>query len=104
VPADPPALQATSPALNIPAAPNDLQQTQDAPRGISRPVIDPQTYTAVIQPPDSYTGGVIVQEVPALALLRQLVYEDAQARQALIQGKDPNAAMLAAIQKIDTPT
>jgi hypothetical protein len=102
VPTDAPALHATSQAANIPAAPNDSQQTQDAPRGISRAVIiDPQTNTLVFQSLDAYTGDVI-EQVPAPALLRQLAYEGAQAMQALIQGKDPNAAMLAAMQKIDT--
>jgi hypothetical protein len=97
VPTDLPAPQATSPAVNVPAAPNDSQQTP-----ISRAVIiDPQTNTVVYQSLDAYTGDVI-EQVPAPALLRQLAYAGAQATQALIQGKDPNAAMLAAMQKIDT--
>ena len=95
------ALNATSPAVNIPAAPNDSQHSQDAPRGISRAVIiDPQTNTLVFQSLDASTGDII-EQVPAPALLRQLAYAGAQATQALIQGKDPNAAMLAAMQKID---
>jgi hypothetical protein len=102
VPTDPPALHATSQAANIPTVPNNSQQTQDAPRGISRAVIsDPQTNTLVFQSLDAYTGDVI-EQVPAPAQLRQLAYEGAQAMQALIQGKDSNAAMLAAMQKIDT--
>jgi hypothetical protein len=102
---DPPALQTTSPAgVNFPASPNGSQQTQDAPRGISRAVFtDPQTNTLVFQSLDPSTGDVI-EQVPAPALLRQLAYEGAQATQALIQGKDPNAAMLAAMQKIDITT
>jgi hypothetical protein len=104
VPTGLPAPQATSPAVNIPAAPNDSQHTKDAPQGISRAVIiDPQTNSLVFQSLDAYTGDVI-EQVPAPALLRQLAYEGAQAMQALIQGKDPNAAMLAAMQKIDTTT
>ena len=104
VPTDLPAFQPTSPAVNIPTAPNDSQQTQNASRGISRAVIiDPQTNTVVFQSLEAYTGDVI-EQVPAPALLRQLAYEGAQALQALIQGKDPNAAMLAAMQKIDTTT
>jgi len=69
-------------------------------------VIDPQTHTAIIQPPDTYLGGVVVEQAPApaLALLRQIAYEDAQMRQALIQGTDANTALVAAVQKIDTPT
>jgi hypothetical protein len=99
---DLPALHATSPAVNIPAAPNGSQHSQDAPRGISRAVIiDPQTNTLVFQSLDASTGDII-EQVPAPALLRQLAYAGAQATQALIQGKDPNAAMLAAMQKIDT--
>jgi hypothetical protein len=99
-----PASQATSAAVNIPAAPNDSRQTQDAPRGISRAVIiDSQTNTLVFQSLDACTGDVI-EQVPAPALLRQLAYEGAQAMQALIQGKDPGAARLAAMQKIDTTT
>jgi hypothetical protein len=95
-----PVLHATSPAVNIPATPNDSQQTQVALRGVSRAVIiDPQTNTVVFQTLNAHTGDVI-EQVPAPALLRQLAYEDAQAMQALIQGKDPNAAML----KIDTTT
>ena len=98
VPTDPPAVQATSPAVNNPAAPNNSQQTQ----GISRAVIiDPQTNKLVFESLDAYTGDVI-EQVPAPALLRQLAYEGAEAMQALINGKDPNAAMLAAMQKIDT--
>jgi hypothetical protein len=104
VPTDFPASRATSPAVNIPAAPNGSQQTQDAHRGISRVVIiDPQTNMLVFQSLDAYTRDVI-EQVPAPALLRQLAYEGAQAMQALIQGKDPNAATLGAMQKIDTTT
>lgn len=87
-----------------PTAPNDPWQTQAAPRVVSRVVIDPQTQIAITQPSDSYVGGIVAEQAPALALLRQIAYEDAQMRQALIQGKDPNAALLAAVQKIDTPT
>jgi hypothetical protein len=101
VPTDPPALHAASEAANIPAAPNDSQHLQDAPRGISRAVIiDPQTNTLVFQSLNASTGDIIDQ-VPAPALLRQLAYAGAQATQALIQGKDPNAAMIAAMQRID---
>ena len=101
VPAD---LGASQPAPERSAAtPHDPQQTQAAPSVLPRAVIDPRTHTAIIQPPDTYLGGVVVEQAPALALLRQIAYEDAQMRQALIQGKDPNAAIVAAVQKIDTP-
>ncbi len=104
VPTDLPATQATSPAVNIPAAPNDSQQPDNGTRGTSRVVIiDPQTNTVVFRSLDAYTGGVI-EQVPAQALLRQLAYEGAQGVQALIEGKNPTAAMLAAMQKVDTTT
>jgi hypothetical protein len=102
VPTDLPAFQPTSSAVNIPVARNESQQTQDAPRGISRAVIvDPQTNTLVFQSLDAHTGDVI-EQVPAQALLRQLAYEGAQGVQALIEGTNPTAAMLAAMQKVDT--
>jgi hypothetical protein len=66
-------------------------------------IIDPQTNTIVFRSLDAYTGGVI-EQVPAPALLRQLAYEEAQGAQALIEGKNPAAAMLAAMQKVDTTT
>jgi hypothetical protein len=102
--ADAPAPQAASPTPKSAAAPNDQRQTHDAPRVAPHSVVDPQTHAAIIQPPDTYLGGVVVEQAPALALLRQIAYEDAQMRQALIQGTDPNAAIVAAVQKIDTPT
>jgi hypothetical protein len=103
VPADPAAPEPASAAARSAATPNHPQQTQ-APLSVApRAVIDPQTHTAIIQPPDTYLGGVVVEQAPALALLRQIAYEDAQMRQALIQGKDPNAAIVAAVQKIDSP-
>ena len=104
VPTDLPAPRAISPAVNVPAAPNDSQQTPNGTRGTSRAVIiDPQTNTVVYQSLDAYTGDVI-EQVPAPALLRQLAYEDAQAVQALILGKNPTTAMLAAMQKVDITT
>jgi hypothetical protein len=99
-PTDLPALPATSPAANVPVALNDSQQTQDISRGISRAVIfDPLTNILVFQSLDAHTGDVI-EQAPAPALLRQLAYEGAEALQAVIQGKDPNAAM----QGIDLTT
>lgn len=104
-PTDLPAtLQAASPAMNIPAAPNNPHQTANGAHGTSRVVItDPQTNTVVFRSLDAYTGGVI-EQVPAQALLRQLAYEGVQGVQALIEGKNPTAAMLAAMQKVDTTT
>ena len=104
VPTDLPAPQATSPAVNVSTAPSDSPQTPNGTQGTSRAVIiDPQTDTVVYQSLDAYTGDVI-EQVPAPALLRQLAYEAAQAVQALIQGKNPTTAMLAAMQKVDTTT
>jgi hypothetical protein len=94
VPTDLPAPQPPSPAVNVPAPPSDSRPTQG---GTPAVFIDPQTNTIVYQVLDANTGDVIEQE-PAPALLRQLAYDRAQAIQALIQGKDPNAAT----QKIDT--
>jgi hypothetical protein len=104
VPTDLPAAQASSPAVNTPAAPKDAHQTDNVTQGTSRVVIiDPQTDTIVFRSLDAYTGGVI-EQVPAQALLRQLAYEGAQGVQALIEGKNLTAAMLAAMQKVDTTT
>jgi hypothetical protein len=100
VPTDLPTPQATSPAVNVSAAPNNSRQTPNGTRAV---IIDPQTDTVVYQSLDAYTGDVI-EQVPAPALLRQLAYEAGQAVQALIQGKNPTTAMLAAMQKVDTTT
>jgi hypothetical protein len=100
----PAAIKAASPAANIPDAPNDLHHTANGAKGPSRVVIiDPQTDTVVFRSLDAYTGGVI-EQMPAQALLRQLAYEGAQGVQALIEGKNPTVAMLAAVQKVDTTT
>jgi hypothetical protein len=64
-------------------------------------IIDPQTNAVVFRSLDAYTGAVIDQ-VPAQAMLRRRAYEGAQAVQALIQGKNPAAALLAAAQEVDT--
>jgi hypothetical protein len=96
VPTDLPAPQAPSPAVNVPAPPGGSQPAQG---GTPAVIIDPQTNTIVYQVLDANTGDVI-EQVPAPALLRQLAYDRAQAVQALIQGKNPNAAT----EKIDTTT
>jgi hypothetical protein len=105
-PATPSDLAAPRPIrpANTPAASNESQPAGIGTRGASRVVIiDPQTNTIVFRSLDAYTGGVI-EQVPAPALLRQLAYEEAQGAQALIEGKNPAAAMLAAMQKVDTTT
>lgn len=102
VPTDLPATQAPSPAGNIPPARNDSQQRDGGTRGTSRVVIiDPQTSTIVFRSFDAYTGSLI-EQMPAQALLRHMAYEGAQEVQALIEGKNPTAAMLAVMQKVDT--
>jgi hypothetical protein len=102
-PTDLPTPRPIGPA-NTPAASNDSQPAGTGPRGASRVVIiDPQTNTIVFRSLDAYTGSVI-EQVPTPALLRQLAYEVAQGAQALIEGKDPTAAMLAAMQKVDITT
>jgi hypothetical protein len=101
VPTDLPADQAVNSAANIPPARNDARKTDKTPPGNSRSVIiDTQTNSVVFRSLDAHTGAVIDQ-VPARALLRQRAYVDAQAVQALIQGKDLTTAALAAAQEID---
>jgi flagellar protein FlaG len=103
-PTDLPAAQAISPAVSIPAARNDSRKKENAAPSTSRVVIiDPQTNTVVFRSLDVDTGRV-VDQVPAQALLRQRAYVGAQGVQALIAGKNPTAAMLAAMQNVDTTT
>jgi hypothetical protein len=102
-PTDSPATQATSAAANIPAARSDSRKTDEGASGTSRVIIDPQTNAVVFQSLDASTGGVI-EQVPSRALLRQRVYVDAQAVQALIKGKNFSAAVIAASQEVDTTT
>jgi hypothetical protein len=97
-----PAAQAVNPTANIPAARNDAQKPdQSTPATSHDAIIDPQTKTIVFRSLDATTGAVI-EQVPARALLRQRAYVDAQTVQALIKGKDVNAAALAAAQDVDT--
>jgi hypothetical protein len=101
-PTDLPAAQAISPSATIPATRNDSRKTEKSTPGTSHVVIiDPQTNAVVFRSLDAYTGAVIDQ-VPAQAMLRRRAYEGAQAVQALIQGKNPAAALLAAAQEVDT--
>jgi flagellar protein FlaG len=100
---DVPVAQSTSPAAKIPATHSDPQKTNEAPPGTSRVIIDPQTNSVVYQSLDASTGA-IVDQVPSQSLLRQRVYADAQAVQALIKGKSFSEAVVAAVQEVDTTT
>jgi hypothetical protein len=104
VPTDLPTAQAVNSAANIPAPRNDTRKPEKSPPGASRVVIiDPQTEAVVYRSLDAYTGRV-VEQVPSQALLRQRAYQDAQAVQALIQGKIVSPAALAAVPDVDTTT
>jgi hypothetical protein len=105
VPTDLPPAQAISSAANIPTTRNDPRKADKViPPGPSKVVIiDPPTSTIVFRSLDVDTGGVI-EQVPAQALLRRRAYEDAQVVQALIKGENPTAAVLAAVQNLDTTT
>jgi hypothetical protein len=93
---DLPAAQAANPAANIPAVHSD-PRAEAATTSTSRDaIIDPQTNVVVFRHLDAYTGAVI-EQVPAQALLRQRAYVDAQAVQALIAGKNPTSAAVAAV-------
>jgi flagellar protein FlaG len=99
---DIPVAESTSQAAKIPAA-HDPQKTDAATAGTSRVIIDPQTNAVVYQSLDASTGA-IVEQVPSQSLLRQRVYADAQAVQALIKGKSFSEAEVAAAQEVDTTT
>lgn len=97
-PTDLPAGQAVTPTADIPAARSDPRRTGAVALGTSRDaIIDPQTDAVVFRSLDARTGAVIDQ-VPTQALLRQRAYVNAQAVQALIAGRNPTSATLAAVQ------
>ena len=98
---DVPAAESTGQAAKIPAAHSDPQKADAGTVGTSRVIIDPQTRAVVYQSIDASTGA-IVEQVPSQALLRQRVYADAQATQALIKGKSFDQAAVAAAQEVDT--
>ena len=101
-PAEAPAPASTSQAAS-PAAHSDPHKTIAGPAGTSRVIIDPQTNAVVYQSLDVATGA-IVEQVPSQAALRQRVYADAAATQALIKGKNFDEAAVAAAQQVDTTT
>jgi len=95
------AAQAVSPAANIPAPRNDPRLTESSNTGTSRDaIIDPQTREIVFRVLDARTRQVL-QQVPDQALLRSRAYARAQAAQAVSEGGDPVAAMLAATQRVN---
>jgi hypothetical protein len=96
-----PATDSTSPAAKTPAVHGDPQDTNASAARTSRMITDPQTNAVVYQSLDASTGGII-EQVPSQAALRQRVYADAQAVQALIKGKSFSEAVIAAAQEVDT--
>jgi hypothetical protein len=88
---------ATSLAASVSAARSDSPKTDHATAGTSRTIFDPQTNAVVFQSLSASTGVVIDQE-PSQTLLRQRAY----VLQALINGKDFSAAVVAAAQGLDT--
>jgi hypothetical protein len=103
-PTDIPAPQAVSPSANIPAPRNDSRRSDKSAGGTSNVVvIDPQTNAVVFRSVDP-NSGFVIDQIPAQALLRQRAYLNAQAAQALAQGKDFSSAVLTAEQQVDTTT
>jgi flagellar protein FlaG len=102
-PTDLPPARAVIPAPDIPPARTDTRKPDKSTPGTSRAVVvDPQTDTLVFQSIDP-NSGIVLQQVPSAALLRQQAYVNAQTVQALITGKDPAAAAVAATaQDVDT--
>ncbi|HLH96948.1 MAG TPA: hypothetical protein VKW08_17695 [Xanthobacteraceae bacterium] len=104
VPTDIPAPQAVAPSASIPAPRNDARKPDKPGAGTSNVVvIDPQTSTVVFRSVDP-NSGLVIDQIPAQALLRQRAYVDAQAVQALVKGKDFSTAVLVAEQQVDTTT
>jgi hypothetical protein len=104
VPTDIPAAQAVAPTTNIPAPRNDSRRPDRAAGGTSNVVvIDPQTNAVVFRSVDPQSG-IVIDQIPTQAILRQRAYLDAQAAQALVKGKDFSTAVLAAEQQVDTTT
>jgi hypothetical protein len=95
-PADP-SVTGTSPAASVSTARNDSRKTDQVNPGTSRTIIDPQTSAVVFQSLNASTG-VVIDQVPSQTLLRQRAY----VLQALINGKDFSAALVAAAQGVDT--
>ena len=102
-PTDLPLARAVIPTADIPPARTDPRKPDERAPATSRAVVvDPQTDTLVFRSidPDS---GIVLEQVPSAALLRQRAYVNAQTVQALITGKDPAAAAVAATtQDVDT--
>jgi hypothetical protein len=91
------AVTATSPAASASAARSDSRKTDKGNPDSSRTIFDPQTSAVVFQSLNASTG-VVIDQVPSQTLLRQRAY----VLQALINGKDFSAALVAAAQGVDT--
>jgi hypothetical protein len=100
-----PPAQAVIPTADIPPARTDVRKPDESTPASSRAVVvDPQTNTLVFQSLDP-SSGIVIEQVPSAAMLRQRAYVDAQTVHALITGKDPAAAAAAAAstaQDVDT--
>jgi hypothetical protein len=102
-PTELPLSRAVIPTADIPPASTDVHKPDKSTPGTSRAVVvDPQTDTLVFRSLDP-NSGIVLEQVPSAALLRQRAYVNAQTVQALITGKDPAAAAVAATaQDVDT--
>jgi hypothetical protein len=97
-----PVAQAIGAAAND--AGGDGRWTGKSTAGISRDaIIDPQTNAVVFRSFDVSTG-IVIEQVPAQAVLRQRAYVDAQTVRALIAGKALTEAVLAAGEGVDITT
>jgi len=90
-------LTTTSPAATVTAARADSRKVDQGTPGSSRIIFDPQT-SAVVYQSLNPSSGIVIDQVPSQTLLRQRAY----VLQALINGKDFSAALVAAAQGIDT--
>jgi nitrogen fixation protein FixH len=105
VPTELPTSQALNAAANIPELRNDSRKADQAAAATTatgREIIDPQTSVVVFQSVNAQ--GRVVEQVPTQALLRRRAYEEAQTVQALVKGKDVTAAVLGAVENVDTTT
>jgi hypothetical protein len=92
-----PTVPATSPAASVAAARSSSPKTDQVTSSSSRTIFDPQTSAVVFQSLSASTG-IVISQVPSQTLLRERAY----VLQALINGKDFSAALVAAAQGVDT--
>jgi len=90
-------LTTTSPAATVSATRADSRKVAQGTPGSSRIIFDPQT-SAVVYQSLNPSSGIVIDQVPSQTLLRQRAY----VLQALINGKDFSAAVVAAAQGLDT--